>query len=320
MSDAAEPDPHHDLPELWWEEEQTPNLRIGLRVKEILEMRKTAFQALEVLDTYEVGRLLILDGAIMFSSRDEFFYHEMIAHTPLMVLPETDVRVLIIGGGDYGAARECLKHDSVVRVRVCDIDAEVTRATREHFPRMLRRPDGSSIEDDPRLELRFEDGIDSVRRTAESGSEKYTLAIVDSTDPCGPGTVLFTREFYGALKGCLDDDGMVIVQGGSPLFQEDVFSRTYRELKCLFGSARPVLTFAPLYPGGLWCLMTAGFDATLDEERYPKVKKRWERMMASGVPFRYYTPEIHMAACCAPGFVRDLLKRYDEELAIASHE
>ncbi len=193
--------------ELWYTENQTDNVKFSMRVKKTLYSKKSQFQQIDVIDTYDFGRVLVIDGWTMITEKDEFIYHEMITHVPIMV--NKDIKnVLVIGAGDGGTVRELTRFNSIERIDMVELDEEVVKAAREYLPFT------SCKLDDPRVNLYFQDGIKFV----ENKKNLYDLIIVDSTDPIGPGEGLFTREFYKNCYESLTDKGILVNQGESPYY------------------------------------------------------------------------------------------------------
>ncbi len=276
--------------ETWVTESCCGYLRQGYRVEEVLFSGASKYQRIEVVRTAGHGVMLINDGFVMVSERDEFVYHEMIAHVPLFVHPSPS-RVLIIGGGDGGTAREVLRHKNVERVVMVEIDALVVEVCRKYLPGL------ACGLDDPRLELLIEDGVEYVKNT----EEKFDLVIVDSTDPIGPATPLFNRSFYEGVAGILDDDGILITQAESPWYDNDIQVSMLANQRPFFDKLHIYLISNLTYPGGLWSFGFASKGPSplsdFDEER---VKKNLIKM-------RYYNPAIHRAAFALPGFVLENL-------------
>ena len=186
--------------ELWFEEHNTDDVHFALRVKKQLFSQKSDFQQIDLYDTYEFGRMLVMDGAIMLTEKDEFIYHEMIVHVAMAVHPNVK-KVLIIGGGDGGALRELCRYSSVEQIEMVEIDPLVVDVAKEYLPTV------ASSFSDPRLKLVFEDGLRYVRNLKRD----YDLMIIDSTDPFGPGESLFTREFYANCSKGLREDGIRLI-------------------------------------------------------------------------------------------------------------
>lgn len=277
---------------IWVTELQTPNLALSCRVKRTLHWEKTPYQELSIVDTEAFGRMLLLDDVIQTTVKDEFVYHEMIAHVPLNTHPHPR-EVLVIGGGDGGAIREIIKHASVTRAVLVEIDARVVATAREYLPEI------ACGLDDTRVEIRFEDGIDHVRRF----EAQYDVIIVDSTDPVGPAVGLFTREFYQNVFKALKPDGLFVAQTESPFFNAEFIRRVYYDIASVFPITRIYLATIPTYPGGLWTfsLGSKEYDPlAVDPARIPHI------------PTRYYSPEVHRAAFVLPPFIQEILHSEEE--------
>ena len=250
--------------------------------------QQSPFQKVEVFDTETYGKLMLIDGCTMVSTRDNFLYHEMMSH-PVLFTHRAPKRVAIIGGGDCGTLREVLKHPEVERAVQIDIDEVVTRAAELHFPELCES------NNDPRAELLFIDGIQWMKDAAPGSLD---VIIVDSTDPIGPGEVLFTPEFYDACHRALDDGGLVIQQSESPLIHLAILERMYRSLRAArFADARTLFFPQPIYPTGWWSATIGAKNRRLDEFREDDATNR---------PFAttYYNEAIHRAAFAEPEFFR----------------
>lgn len=276
---AAEPD-------LWVEEDQDGIVRVRYRVKRSLHTIRSAFQRVDVVETTGFGRMLINDGTIMLSERDERIYHEMIVHVPMFVGPPVE-RVLVVGGGDGGTVREVLRHASVSHCRLVEIDGEVIEACRRHIPQT------AAALEDPRVEISIEDGVSYVAGTGE----RYDLVIVDSSDPVGPAVPLFGAEFYGNVARILTDEGIVVSQAESPFYEAPTQISLVKVLRGLFNRVR-VFNYSNLtYPGGLWSFSFAGKG-----DLCPVGDFDGERVERSGMSFYYYNPAVHRAAFALPAF------------------
>lgn len=280
-----------------WVEEMIDD-KIGLRFKieRTLFSGKSDFQYVDVVETTALGKMLLNDGLIMITEKDEFVYHDMISHVPLFIHPEPK-NVLVIGGGDGGTAREVLRHKNVEKCTMVEIDKMVVDACREHIPQT------SSALDDPRMNLLFEDGVTYVKNT----KEKYDVILVDSTDPIGPATPLFGEEFYQDVFSCLSDDGIVVSQGESPWHEMKMQKVLMQILHKIFPKVR-IYNFSNLtYPGGLWSFTYAskGLHPIKDFNEY--------RVMESELKFDYYTPAIHRGAFALPQFQLDRIGEYIKE-------
>jgi spermidine synthase len=240
------------------------------------------------------GRALALDGVLQTTEKDEFIYHEMLAHLPILAHGAVR-RVLIIGGGDGGMLEEVLKHRGVERVTMVDIDDTVIELSKLH----LRSICGEAFED-PRLDLVIADGVDFVKTCAE----RYDVIIVDSTDPLGPGEVLFTEAFYQSCKRCLTPGGVLVTQNGVPFLQGAELSGTIACLRPLFADATCYLATVPTYVGGPMAFGWASDDPALRRNPVEVLRERFE---AAGIDSRYYSPEIHLAAFTLPPYVAELM-------------
>ncbi|GAF24952.1 spermidine synthase [Moorella thermoacetica Y72] len=278
---------------IWFSELQTPDLAISVRLNQTLHHEKTPYQELAVVDTEAYGRMLLLDNIIQTTVKDEFFYHEMIAHVPLNTHPNPRT-ALVIGGGDGGVVREIVKHPSIEKVTLVEIDARVVANAREYLPEI------ACGLDDARVEIRFEDGIEHVRQRENT----YDVIIVDSTDPIGPAVGLFSAEFYRNVYRALKADGVFVAQTESPIFNSRLIRRIQRDLNEIFPIARLYLTTVPTYPGGLWAF-------SLGSKKYDPLEVDWRQ--APQVATRYYTPAIHQAAFSLPPFVQEFLEAPEEE-------
>jgi spermidine synthase len=273
---------------VWFYEEHKENLRISYRVKKVLAHKKTNYQELVVLDMENYGRTLVLDGAVQTTVRDEFIYHEMIAHVPLFTHPNPE-KVLVIGGGDGGTVRETLKHKEVKEVHLVEIDPEVVAAAREYFPEI------SSGLINERVHIHYTDGIKFVAEKEAA----FDVIIVDSSDPVGPAVGLFGAEFYANVARALKPDGLFVAQTESPWGNEDILPRIYAGIRASFPIVRMYLATVPTYPGWLWSF-------TLGSKKYDPLAVDVNRIPDLG--FRYYTPELHRAAFVLPRFVSQLLE------------
>ncbi len=250
------------------------------------------YQTIEVYDTTWFGRALVIDGFLMLAERDNFLYHEMLAH-PVLFSHPAPRRVLIVGGGDCGTLREVLKHEPVESVTQVDIDARVTRVCEAWFPDLCER------NSDPRATLAFEDGIQRVAHTASGALD---VVIIDSTDPIGPGEGLFTESFYRECHRALAAGGLVVQQSESPLAHLDSILRPmHRALRAAgFDDPRTLHFPQPIYPTGWWSATLACKGGVVAFERASD---------AAGPAFAtdYYTPDIHRAALAQPAFVQRAL-------------
>jgi spermidine synthase len=275
---------------LWADEEYQGIVRTGFRMKRKLFKGKSPFQTVEVVETKGHGKLLLIDGMTMVSERDEFVYHEMIAHVPLFVHPHPK-RVLVIGGGDGGSVREVLKHKSVERCVLVEIDGLVVSASRKYIPLT------ASKLSDRRAVVRIEDGVKFVRETAE----RFDVVIVDSTEPFGPAKELFGTKFYKDVKRVLTKDGIVVSQAGSPFYEISTIKNLDRILTKVFPVVGAYLFTNLTYPGGLWAFTYASKGLR------PVKDFRPARVKAAKLPLRWYNADVHAGAFALPNFLRGAL-------------
>ncbi len=273
-----------------------PHSVYGYRGARRLETTRSAHQLLEVFDTPQFGRLLRLDGHFMTSVGEEFFYHEALVH-PAAVAHPGPRQVLILGGGDGGAAEELLKHPSVERVVIAELDAEVPRAARQYLAEVHR-----GALDDPRVDLRIGDGFAHVRDTAD----RYDLVLLDLTDPETPAGPLYTREFLASLKRVLEPGGAIVLHIGTPVFEAEQVRRIATDLRACFAQVHFLGLYVPLY-GAYWGLAVA--SDTLDPHALTREQVA-ERLARRGIAdLRYYNAEVHGALFALPNFYRELVGR-----------
>ena len=263
------------------------------QIERIVHEGRTRFQDVVIFDTRAFGRVLALDGIVQTTEADEFIYHEMMAHVPLLAHGRAR-DVLIVGGGDGGVLREVLRHP-VRRATMVELDAEVVDLCRAHMPALA---DGAF--EDPRADLVIGDG---VAFTAES-DRRFDVIIVDSTDPVGPGEALFRESFYADCRSRLRPGGVLVTQNGVPFFQGDEVTETWRRLGRVFADRWFYTTPVPTYVGGLMTMAWASDDR---EAREVPVKTLASRQQAVGLRPRYYTPEIHAGAFALPPYVTRLM-------------
>jgi spermidine synthase len=273
--------------DLWFSELQTPNMKLGLKISGILRNIQTDFQHLLVAETYEYGRILVLDGAVQLTERDEFCYHEMMAHVPLFA-HEGPSRVLIVGGGDGGILRECLKHDRVKEVTLVDIDKEVVKASRDFFP------DVSCSMDDERARILNMDALEFIK----DHTNAFDVVIVDSTDPVDFAAGLFKSSFYRDVFNSLDEKGILVAQTESPFAEPELVRQAVEEMRTVFPKVSLYTGFMPTYPTGMWTYTAGSKYYDPSDVTDPSLK----------CDTRYYSHNIHKASFVLPPFVKDLLE------------
>ena len=277
----------------WFEERLHDGFGQTLRMDRVLYRASDGLQDLVLFENAACGRVLCLDGAVQTTEGDEFVYHEMMAHVPILAHGRAQ-RVLIVGGGDGGMAREVLKHREAT-VTMVEIDRAVVDFAREHLPAL-----SNGAFDDPRLDLVIADG----RRFVKETDRRFDVVIVDSTDPMGPGEGLFTAEFYADCKRCLAPGGIVVTQNGVPFVQPEEVTNSYRRLGRSFADVSFYLAAVPTYQGGDMAFGWASDDPALRRLPADALAERFE---AAGIETRYYTPAVHAAAFALPKTVQALM-------------
>ena len=280
--------------ELWYTDQHTEDVRFSMKASVQVASRKSEVQQIDILDTPAYGRVLVLDGGLMITEKDEFIYHEMITHVPMAVNPNVK-NVLVIGGGDGGTVRELTKYKTIRSIDLVEVDKDVVLLSKKYLPFT------SCKLRDRRVSVWFEEGLRYVR----GKKAEYDLIIVDSSDPYGPAEGLFTREFYGTCFKALREDGILINQHESPFYA--AHQRSVRDAHAHIAVEFPVSTVyqchIPSYPSGHWLFGFASKKyhpiGNLDEER-------WNRL---GISTRYYNTELHRGAFALPNYVKALLKR-----------
>jgi spermidine synthase len=277
----------------WFDETLYEPQRQSLRIDRELYRARSAFQDIHIFENATVGRVLALDGIVQVTERDEFVYHEMLTHLPLLAHGAAR-RVLIIGGGDGGILEEVLKH-GIERAVMVEIDGMVIEACRQHLPSVC----GKAFED-PRTELIVGDG---VKYMAES-REAFDLIVVDSTDPVGAAAELFGEAFFRNARERLSERGVLVTQNGVPFFQPQEVTETYAKRRKLFPLTGFYMAAVPTYYGGLMALGWASKGLDLAKPNLGEITARYAKL---GIATRYYNPDIHLAAMALPNFVRKLM-------------
>lgn len=263
---------------------------IGFRISGKLDEVQSPFQTIEIYQSTDWGKLMLIDGAMMLTTRDNFFYHEMIAH-PVLFTHSDPKRVVIIGGGDCGTLREVLKHPGVQAVTQCDIDEQVTRMAEKHFPELCES------NADPRAEILFDDGLAYVKQLPAGSVD---VIIVDSTDPIGPAAGLFNAAFFADCFKALTDDGILVQQSESPLALLDLIQELRGEMGKAGFTAFQTLPFPqPCYPTGWWSVTMARKSGRFAFRSDDARNKPFETL--------YYTADIHAGAQHLPPFVAKAL-------------
>ncbi len=279
---------------LWFTEQHTDDVRFTIHMRKQLYSEKSIYQQIEVYDSYEFGRILVLDGYVMLTEKDEYIYHEMIVHVPMACSPDVR-RVLVIGAGDGGTVRELCRYDTIEQIDMVEIDEQVVRVCKEYLPQTACKLE------DPRVHIYYEDGLKFVRRMQNT----YDLIIVDSTDPFGPGEGLFTKEFYGNCFMALTDRGLLTNQHESTYYDSytDMVCRTHRRMRSVFPVSMVYQAHIPTYPSGHWLF---GFASKNIHPIHDFQPERWEQL---GLVTRYYNPDLHRGCFALPNSVKEVLER-----------
>ncbi|NSW90436.1 MAG: polyamine aminopropyltransferase [Firmicutes bacterium] len=274
--------------ELWYTEYQTPAVGLTCKVKKTYFTEKTEYQELALIETEQFGKMLVLDGTVQTTIEDEFVYHEMITHIPLFT-HKNPKNILVVGGGDGGAIREVLKHESVQKVILAEIDRQVVEVSMEFLPEI------SCGLKDSRVEVNFTDGIKYVKEH----KDEFDIIIIDSTDPVGPAVGLFTLDFYKSIYEALKLDGIFVAQTESPFFHKDLIRKVFTDVRAVFPITRLYTCSIPTYPSGYWSF-------TMGSKKYDPLET--DTSLLPLINTRYYCPEIHKAVFKLPRFVSEIIK------------
>lgn len=281
--------------DLWYSEYHTDDVRFSIGVTRHLHSEQSPFQQIDFFRSETFGTFFTLDGLMMVTEKDEFAYHDMIVHPAFATNPDIR-RVLIIGGGDGGTAREVSRYPGVERIDMVEIDERVVRLCQQYLPQTAAR-----LDEDERIHLYFEDGLAFVR---QAPAESYDLILVDSTDPVGPGEGLFTVDFYDSCHRALKDNGILINQHESPYYEHYAreMKRAHQKIAKTFPVVRIYEFHAPTYPSGHWLF---GFASKrLD----PLADARLDDWQALGLDTRYYNAGLHRASFALPTYVQEMLR------------
>ena len=278
----------------FFEHFDTAGTAFGLRLKRKVEEVQTQYQHIEMWETDTFGYLMTIDGCTMVTSRDNFLYHEMMSH-PALFAHANPKNVGIIGGGACGTLREVLKHQEVEHVTQVEIDQAVIDMSTQYLP---NHSQGAYA--NPRATIVIGDGMDFVRNS----DEKFDVIISDSTDPIGPGEVLFSEDFYALAKARLTEGGIIATQNGVPFFQQDDLINTHKRLGMHFSDTTFYSAAIPTYYGGI---MTLAWGTENIDLRQTPLATLEQRFQAAGIKTRYYNPAIHQAAFALPQYLLDTL-------------
>ncbi len=278
-----------------WISEKWEDVEIRYRLKSFLHNEETDFQHLQLVDTYEYGKMLLLDGIVQTTERDEFIYHEMMVHVPMLSHPDPR-KVLIIGGGDGGILREVLRYKTIEKATIVEIDPLVIDFCREHLPGLSR-----GAFEDKRTDLVIADGASFIKET----KNRFDVIIVDSPDPIGPAGVLFSEEFYMDIHKVTDAGGVMVRQTGSLHMQAGEQEEAYGLLSNLYIHTAFYVYTVPTYIGGLFS--TIFCSDSIDPFEMTKEVLQRKKSQAS-IDTLYYNPGIHIGAFHIPGFFKGRLQ------------
>jgi spermidine synthase len=264
------------------------------RIDKVYFESKTEHQHLMIFHNAFLGRVMVLDGVVQTTEKDEFVYHEMMAHVPILAHGNAK-SALIIGGGDGGMLREVLKHKSLEQVTMVEIDSAVIEMAKEYLPNHSQ-----GAFDDPRADIVIADGMDFVRDTRQT----FDVIISDSTDPIGPGEILFSEDFYTQCKRILNQGGVLATQNGVAFFQLDEVRTTSKRLSQHFTDTTFYSAAVPSHYGGI---MTFAWGSNKPELRNVDIETLQHRFRKSAISTRYYTPEIHQASFALPKYIVDAI-------------
>jgi spermidine synthase len=268
-------------------------IRMTYEVERVIYELQTEHQHLVLFEHPFFGKMLMLDGATQVTSADEFVYHEMMAHVPILAHGHAK-EVLIVGGGDCGVAEEVLKHKSVKRLTQVEIDASVVEFSKQHFPEFTK-----PVFADDRFDLVIADGMKYVAKT----DRRFDVIIVDSTDPQGPGKVLFSQKFYTACSRCMTKGAVMVTQRGVPIFQSNELTVAIAGFRKLFADGYCYVAAIPTYVGGHLAIGWATDNVKLRHASVATIADRYDK--AGRFPTRYWTPEVHVAAFALPRFIAE---------------
>lgn len=279
---------------IWFETLYNDSCGQFFAIDKTLYHSKTEHQDLIIFENKVMGRVMALDGVVQTTERDEFIYHEMMAHVPIFAHGKAK-RILIIGGGDGGMLREVCRHQSVEHITMVEIDANVVEFCREYLPNH-----SAGAYEDPRFNLVIEDGVNFVNQT----EMKFDVIISDCTDPIGPGESLFTSDFYQGCARCLNENGIFVAQNGVCFLQQDEAVNSHQKLSTYFDDASFYQTAIPTYYGGI---MTFAWASQNPQLRHHDLATLEARFAASGIQCRYYNPAIHLGSFALPQYLQDAL-------------
>jgi spermidine synthase len=268
--------------------EISPHISVHLECKGVLHSSRSSFQKIEVVESLDFGKMLVLDGVINLTERDEFVYHEMLVHVPLFSHPDPS-EILIVGGGDGGTAREVIKHEGISSIQQVEIDKEVIAISKKYFPSL------SSSLDHPKVDVLLSNAIQYVRETEQT----FDVILIDSTDPViDQSEGLFTVPFYKDCCNALTEQGILAAQIGDIFFEKELVKDVFNRLKEVFPIVRifraPVPSYTLVPYSFAFCSKAIRPEMELGVSRFSKIFQT-----------RYYNEQIHKAAFALPEHLRE---------------
>jgi len=278
---------------MWFYETLYPDIKLGLKGR-LIYKKKTPYQDLRIYKTCRFGNVLLLDGAIQTTQKDEFIYHEMLTH-PVFFLHPNPKNILVIGAGDGGVLREALKH-KVKKIILVEIDKEVIKLSEKHLPSICKNSFNNK-----RVKIVIDDGAKFIKNT----KEKFDIVIIDSPDPVGVAKVLFSKKFYENIYSILTSQGIMIRQTGSIVLQRGELRQNYNILKNIFSYLAVQLACVPTYIGGFFSFIIASKKIDPYKASYKKILSKYRNLK---LKTKYYNPEIHLASLVLPNYVEEELR------------
>ncbi len=275
---------------IWFQNKYSPDTILKIKIKKTLCNQQSDFQKIEIIDTHEFGRMLVLDGIVNVTEKDEFIYHEMMVHVPAFTHPNPK-DVLVIGGGDGGVVRELLKHSQVKRIDLVEIDPLVVDISKKYLPGV------SSGLREPRLNIFFEDGTNFLKNKKNI----YDLIIIDSPDPVGAGKKLFHEIFYNNCFNALKKDGLLTAQSETPEFKKElrIMKSMYKKFKKIFPVVRTFTACVPSYTIGIWCF------AFCSKKYDPIDDLQLSRYRKQKIITYYYNADVHRSCFALPNYLKE---------------
>lgn len=279
-----------DLWNVWFTELHLGNSGITVKIKRLIETTESKFQRIDVLDSEDFGKMLVLYGSIMVAENDLFSYNEMITHVPLFTHPNPE-KVLIIGGGDGGALTNVMKHAEVKKATMCEIDRKVVEVCERHFPQFTK---GFK---DKRSRVLYRDGKAFINKT----KEKFDIIILDLSDPIGPAADLFQKKFHKKVYSRLNRDGIMVAQSESPYYNKATVKHMFRNLREIFPIVKMYTAYVPIYPSCFWSF------AFCSKKYHPIIDFDIDRYKRLKLKNNYYNLDVHIGSFGLPEFVKKLI-------------